>query len=59
VDWSALVLSFELGAATTLVLAPLGVWLGRLLAFREFPAKGFVEALVALPLLLPPTQNGF
>jgi molybdate transport system permease protein len=59
VDWSALVLSFELGAATTLVLAPLGIWLGRLLAFREFRAKGFVEALVALPLLLPPTVLGF
>jgi molybdate transport system permease protein len=59
VDWSALVLSFQLGAATTLLLAPLGIWLGRLLAFREFPAKGFVEALVALPLLLPPTVIGF
>jgi molybdate transport system permease protein len=59
VDWSALVLSFELGAATTLVLLPVGVWLGRLLAFRDFKAKGFVEALVALPLLLPPTVIGF
>lgn len=58
-DWAALALSFELGAATTLVLAPLGIWLGRLLAFRDFAAKGFVEALVALPLLLPPTVIGF
>jgi len=59
VDWSALALSFELGAATTLVLFPLGIWLGRLLAFRQFSGKGFVEALVALPLLLPPTVIGF
>lgn len=58
-DWSALGLSFELGAATTLALAPLGIWLGRWLAFREFRGKGFVEALVALPLLLPPTVIGF
>jgi molybdate transport system permease protein len=58
-DWSALALSFELGAATTLVLAPLGIWLGRLLAFSDFAGKGFVEALVALPLLLPPTVIGF
>ena len=58
-DWSALSLSFELGAATTLALLPLGVWLGRVLAFRAFPGKGFVEALVALPLLLPPTVIGF
>jgi molybdate transport system permease protein len=59
VDWSALALSFELGAATTLVLAPFGIWLGRLLAFRDFAAKGFVEALISLPLLLPPTVIGF
>ena len=58
-DWSALALSFELGVATTLVLSPLGLWLGRLLAFRQFAGKGFVEALVALPLLLPPTVIGF
>jgi molybdate transport system permease protein len=58
-DWSALALSFELGAATTVVLAPFGIWLGRLLAFRDFAAKGFVEALVSLPLLLPPTVIGF
>lgn len=58
-DWSALVLSFELGAATALLLLPPGVWLGRLLAFRSFRGKGFVEALVALPLLLPPTVIGF
>lgn len=58
-DWQALRLSFELGAATVLALLPLGVWLGRLLAFRSFPGRGFVEALVALPLLLPPTVIGF
>lgn len=58
-DWTALALSFELGAATALLLLPLGVWLGRRLAFRQFRGKGFVEALVALPLLLPPTVIGF
>lgn len=58
-DWSALSLSFQLGAATTLALLPVGLWLGRVLAFRTFPGKGFVEALVALPLLLPPTVIGF
>jgi molybdate transport system permease protein len=58
-DWRALALSFELAAATALVLLPLAIWLGRLLALRQFPAKGFAEALVALPLLLPPTVVGF
>lgn len=58
-DWSALRLSFLLGSATVIALLPIGVWLGRLLAFRRFAGKGFVEALVALPLLLPPTVIGF
>jgi molybdate transport system permease protein len=58
-DWQALKLSFLLGTATALALLPLGIWLGRVFAFRRFRGKGFVEALVALPLLLPPTVIGF
>jgi molybdate transport system permease protein len=58
-DWQAFRLSLELGIATVLCLAPLALWCGRLLAYREFRGKGFVEALVALPLLLPPTVVGF
>jgi len=58
-DWQALLLSLELGAATVAGLAPLALWLGRLLAYRHFRGKGFAEALVALPLLLPPTVVGF
>src|SRR5690606_11573714 len=59
VDWQALQLSLRLGLATVLVLLPIGIWLGRLLATRAFRGRGFVEALVALPLLLPPTVVGF
>ncbi|MBN1237000.1 MAG: molybdate ABC transporter permease subunit [Gammaproteobacteria bacterium] len=58
-DWQALILSFQLGLATVAVLVPAGVWLGRMLAYRQFRGKGFVEALVMLPLLLPPTVLGF
>lgn len=58
-DWTALALSLRLSAATTLILLPIGIVLARLLAFRRFRAKGFVEALVALPLVLPPTVLGF
>ncbi|MFQ3666700.1 MAG: molybdate ABC transporter permease subunit, partial [Sphingomonadaceae bacterium] len=32
---------------------------GRLLAFRRFPGRSLAEALVALPLVLPPTVLGF
>jgi molybdate transport system permease protein len=59
VDGEALALSLRLGAATVLVLLPVGVILGRLLAYRDFPGKGLVEAGLALPLVLPPTVLGY
>jgi molybdate transport system permease protein len=59
VDWPALFLSLELGAATILVLLPFGGWLARKLAFHRFAGRGFLEAVMALPLVLPPTVVGF
>lgn len=58
-DWVALRLSLELAGLTVLVLLPIGVALGRLLAYRDIPGKEIVEALVALPLVLPPTVFGY
>jgi molybdate transport system permease protein len=58
-DWEAFLLSAELGLGTVVGLAPLALWLGRVLAYRSFRGKGVAEALVALPLLLPPTVVGF
>jgi molybdate transport system permease protein len=58
-DWSALTLSLQLAFATTLILLPLAVLLARPLAWRSFRGKSLVEALVALPLVLPPTVLGF
>ncbi|GGG28282.1 molybdenum ABC transporter permease subunit [Caldovatus sediminis] len=58
-DWTAFRLSVALGAWTLLLLLPLALWLGRRLAYRPFPGRGFVEAVVALPLVLPPTVLGF
>ena len=58
-DWSALGVSLRLGAGTLIILAPWGIWLGRLLAFRQFRGKLLVEALVTVPLVLPPTVLGF
>jgi molybdate transport system permease protein len=59
VDWTALRVSLLLGAGTILVLIPFGVWLGRLLAVRDFRGKLLVETLVTVPLVLPPTVLGF
>jgi molybdate transport system permease protein len=58
-DWSALLLSLRLGALTVLLLLPIGIALGRVLAYREFRGKGLAEAAVALPLVLPPTVFGY
>ena len=58
-DWLALALSLKLGAMTIFVLLPIGIVLGRLLAFHRFRGKGFAEALLALPLVLPPTVLGY
>ena len=58
-DWSALGVSLWLGAATLVVLVPWGIWFGRFLAFRHFRGKLLIEALVTVPLVLPPTVLGF
>jgi molybdate transport system permease protein len=58
-DWQALILSLELAAVTLLLLLPAGLWLGRWLAYTRFAGKSWIEALVVLPLVLPPTVLGY
>lgn len=58
-DWQALLLSLELAAVTLLVLLPAGLLLARWLAYTRFAGKAWVEALVVLPLVLPPTVLGY
>ncbi|CAN5801766.1 molybdate ABC transporter permease subunit [soil metagenome] len=58
-DIVALRVSLVLAAATVTVLLPLGIWAGHALAIRTFRGKALVEALVAVPLILPPTVLGF
>jgi len=58
-DWEALRLSLRLAAWTTALLLPLAIALARPLAWRRFPGRSAVEALVALPLVLPPTVLGY
>lgn len=58
-DWQALTLSVQLAAVTLLVLLPPGLWLARWLASTRIAGKAWIEALVVLPLVLPPTVLGF
>jgi molybdate transport system permease protein len=58
-DWDAFALSLRLAGWTMLVLLPTGILLARALAWRRFRGKALVEALLALPLVLPPTVLGY
>jgi molybdate transport system permease protein len=59
VDWTALWLSVRLATATTLVLLAIGIPLAYWIVFSPRRWKFLVEAVVALPLVLPPTVLGF
>jgi molybdate transport system permease protein len=58
-DWQAIVLSLRLAACTTLVLLVLGLPLAHWLANTRRRWRFLVEAVVALPIVLPPTVLGF
>ncbi|WP_199856487.1 molybdate ABC transporter permease subunit [Lunatibacter salilacus] len=52
-------LTVKLALLTTMILFVLSIPLGYWLAFSRFRVKFMVEALVSLPLVLPPTVLGF
>jgi molybdate transport system permease protein len=58
-DWMALTTTLKLSAVTTLVLLILGTPVAWWLARTRSKASVAVEAVVALPLVLPPTVLGF
>lgn len=58
-DWLALRLSLKLGVTTVLLLLPVALLVGRTLAYRHFRGKSLLEALLAVPLVLPPTVIGY
>src|SRR5579872_5190633 len=58
-DWQAIWLSVRLSLATTAILLAVGVPLAAWLAFSRRRWKFLLEAVVALPLVLPPTVLGF
>lgn len=58
-DWTAIRLTFRLATVTTLVLLVIGTPLAWWLARTRHWLKGVVGAVVAMPLVLPPTVLGF
>jgi molybdate transport system permease protein len=59
VDFNALAISIRLGLIVSISLLVLGLPLAYWLAFTERRWRFLVEALVALPIVLPPTVLGF
>lgn len=58
-DWTALWLSVRLATATAVVLLAIGIPIAYWIVFSPRRGKFVVEAIVALPLVLPPTVLGF
>ena len=58
-DWQPFYVTLKLAVATTGLLIVLAAPLAYFLAYARFPGKSLIEALVNLPLALPPTVIGF
>jgi molybdate transport system permease protein len=57
-DWTAIVLSVKLATVVAMILLVIGVPIAYWLTFSRWRGKFLVEAIVALPLVLPPTVLG-
>jgi molybdate transport system permease protein len=58
-DWAAIELSLRLATLVSIVLLVVGIPIAYWLTFSCWRWKFLVEAVVALPLVLPPTVLGF
>ncbi len=58
-DWDPLQLTLRLACMTTLLLGVISIPLAYWLAYSQARLKPVVEAIVSLPLVLPPTVLGF
>lgn len=59
IDWFPLWLSLRVAALATFVVVTLGTLCAYLLSHKNFRGKSFVDSLITLPLVLPPTVLGY
>lgn len=59
IDWQTFWLTLQLAFAVSLLLLVIGLPVAYWIAFSRWRWKFLVEALVALPIVLPPTVLGF
>jgi molybdate transport system permease protein len=58
-EWSAVKLSCQVACCAATIGLPLAVLIGYWLARSRFPAKWLVDAVVNIPLVLPPVVTGY
>jgi molybdate transport system permease protein len=58
-DWIAVQLSLRIAAVSTVVALPIGIAIAYLLARKSFWGKSLLDAMVHLPLVLPPVVTGY
>jgi molybdate transport system permease protein len=58
-EWTAIRLSLQVAGVATLFSLPFGIGVAYLLARGEFYGKTLLDALVLLPLVLPPVVTGY
>lgn len=56
---AAIHLTLRIAVVATLVATPIGIAVAWLLARKSFVGKSIVEALISLPLVLPPVVTGY
>jgi molybdate transport system permease protein len=58
-DWTAVALSLRIAAVSTVVALPFGIAIATVLARKSFWGKSLLDAVVHLPLVLPPVVTGY
>ena len=58
-EWTAILLSLRVASVATLVATPLGIAVAWLLARYDFWGKAALDAVIYLPLVLPPVVTGY
>lgn len=58
-DWSPLWISLKTGVVATFISFFLGLWAARKVIKRDVRAKSFIDGILTLPMVLPPTVAGF
>ena len=59
IDWQTFRLTLQLAFTVSLILLVLGLPIAYWIAFSRWRWKFLLEAVIALPIVLPPTVLGF